>query len=126
MLFRYKIKECCYESLEHVLHGPGIGYLVKIQYYKPNAKLFKWKYFKTSKLCYVLNQLGHQSDYIGTNDGLFDVLQQYNGIGEIMIKYIKKIMEDNNYKQYQKDVGNKIDDFVLTKGWNTIEVKENA
>lgn len=125
MLFRYKIEKCVYESLDHALCGPGVGYRVTIQYYKPDARLFKWRHFDSHKLFYVLNKIKHAQCDIDTNDGLFNVLQQYNDTGEIMLKYIKKLMEDDKYKRYQKDVGNKIGNLVLTNGWNTIEIKEN-
>ena len=125
MLFRYKIEECVAESIDRGFHGPAVGYRVTIQYYNPSAKLFKWRYFKTTKLYNVLTKLKHPTYKIETIDGLFDTLQQYNNIGEIMFKYIKKIMEDNDYKQYQKDVEDKVGNLVITNGWNTIEIKEN-
>ena len=125
MLFRYKIEECGYESLDHSFHGPGVGYRVTIQYYKQSARLFKWRHFDSHKLFYVLNQLRHAECDIDTNDGLFNVLQQYNGVGEIMLKYIKKLMEDIDYQKYQQDVEDKISNLVVTNGWNTIEIKEN-
>lgn len=125
MLFRYKITERAYENLEQAFYGPGVCYRVTIQYYKPNAKLFQWRYFNTNTLCGVLNKIGHVIDNIETNDGLLNALQEYNNIGEIMFKYIKALMADNDYKQHQKDLEDKIDSFVLTNDWHTIEIKEN-
>ena len=125
MLFRYKIETCAYETLDCVFHGPGVGYRVTIQYYKPDAKLFKWRHFKSTKLNCVLNRLGHDDDSMINYIGLSDVLHTYNNIGEIMLKYIKKIMEDNNHEKMHKMIENQTDNLVLTTGWNTIEIKEN-
>lgn len=125
MLFRYKVEKCGYDNIDYIFHGPGIEYRVAIQYYKPNAKWFKWRYFDTNKLCYVMNKLGHCTDDIDDNNGLFSVMQKYDNVGDIMLKYIKKIMEDNDYKKHQNDISSKIDDFVVTNDWNTIEIKEN-
>lgn len=125
MLFRYKIETCAYETLDHAFHGPGVGYRVTIQHYKSDAKLFKWRHFKSSSLNCVLNRLGHDDDSMINSIGLANTLHNYNNIGEIMFKYIKKIIAENDAKKLQKMTDDQIDNFVLTAGWNTIEVKEN-
>ena len=125
MLFRYKVETCAYESLDCAFHGPGVGYKVTIQYHKPDAKLLKWRHFKVTKMNCVLNRLGHSDDDMINNIYLAKVLHEYSGIGEIMLKYIKKIMEDKNHEKLQKILENHTDNFLLTTGWNTIEFKEN-
>ena len=125
MLFRYKIETCAYDTLDCVFHGPGVGYRVVVQYYKPDAKLFKWKHFKSTKLNFVLNRLGHDDDSIINSIGLSNVLHEYNNTGEIMFKYIKQIIADNDAKKLQEMIDDQIDNLVLTTGWNTIEIKEN-
>ena len=123
MLFRYKIGKCDYCNIDYIFYGPGIGYRVTIQYYKPNAKWFKWRHFDTNKLCYVMNKLGHCTDDIDTNIGLFNEMQKYDNIGDIVFKYIKKIMEDKNCEKFKNDIGIQIDEFVVTNDWNTIEIE---
>lgn len=125
MLFRYKVTKCGYDGIDYAFHGPGICYRVEIQYYKPNSKWFKWRYFKTAQLCYVMNKLGHCTDDIDTNIGLFNEMQKYDNIGDIVFKYIKKIMEDKNCEKFKNDIRSQIDEFVVTNDWNTIEIKEN-
>lgn len=111
--------------MDFVFNGPGVGYKAVIQYYKPNAKLFKWRKFSTNNIYNVLNKLGHITDDIDTNNGLLNALQQYENIEEIMLKYIKKILEDEKYDKRLKNMLNDIDNIVLKKDWNTIEIKEN-
>lgn len=125
MLFRYKIRTCVYDSIDRTLHGVGVGYIVTIQYYKPNAKLFKWRHFNTRKLCCILNDIGHAEIHTATYSGLFNILKKYNDIGEIMFEYIKSILAQHKYEQYQNDLSGEIDNLVLTDGWKTIEIKEN-
>ena len=123
MVFRYKITRCVYERLDHILHGPGVGYRVVIQYYKPNANIFKWRHFKSNRLCYVMNKIGQYT--IDNSEDLFRSLNKYESIGEIMSKYIKKILEDKDYAELVNQIEDNIDKFVLSKNWNTIEIKEN-
>lgn len=125
MLFRYKVEKCVGEHMDFVFNGPGVGYRAVIQYYKPNAKLFKWRNFSTNNIYNVLHKLGHITDDIDTNNGLLNALQQYENIEEIMLKYIKKILEDKKYEKRLNNMLNDIDNIVLTKDWNTIEIKEN-
>jgi hypothetical protein len=125
MLFRYKIVTCTYEALDRAFHGPGVGYRVTIQYYKPDAKLFNWRHFKSTRLDCVLNRLGHDDDAMNDSIGFANALHTYNDIGEIMLKYIKQIMADINNQKLKDMTDNQNDQFVLTTGWNNIEIKEN-
>lgn len=125
MLFRYRVTRCGYDNIDYMFHGPGICYRVEIQHHKTNARWLKWRCFKTTQLCYVMNKLGHCTDDIDTNIGLFNAMQKYDNIGDIVLKYIKKIMEDKNYEKLKNDIGSKIDEFVVTNDWNTIEIEVN-
>ena len=125
MLFRYKVVKCCYDSIDYTCYGPGVGYKVIVHYYKPNAKIFQWRCFATHNLSYIMNYLGHSIDDIDTNVGLFKTLNKYENIGEIMLKYIAKTIEENNYAKLVDRIGDDIDKFVVKQDWNIIEIKEN-
>ena len=125
MLFRYKITECVYDSFDRLHHGYAVRYGVKIQYLKPNAKIFKWRTFKDERLCCILDSLGHAEKGMYFLENFKQVLKQHKDMNEIMFKYIKQEMQNRNITDEKIKLENEMDNLILTNGWNTIEIKEN-
>lgn len=125
MLFRYKITMCGYDAFAKVYHGYAIRYYVEIQYFNQDAKIFKWKKFADQRLCCILDALGHDEEEMYLMQDFEDVLKQYKDIDEIMSKYIQKEIKDRDMESKHNQHEDEIDNFVVTNGWNTIEIKEN-
>lgn len=125
MLFRYKITMCNYDSFDKVCHGYAVRYNVEIQYFNQKAKALKWRLFADKRLCCILNELGHDENWVLSVTDFEDVLKQYKDIEEIMVKYIKKEIVAKDMEDQKNKHANEIDNLVVTNGWNTIEIKEN-
>lgn len=125
MLFRYKITTCGYDSFDKYQHGFAIRYYVQIQYLKSGAKLFKWRKFDDTRFCCMLENLGHQEECLYTLEAFKHVIEQYKGVDEIVLKYIKQEVQKRNFKNEKNKLEKEMDNLILTNGWNTIEIKEN-
>ena len=90
MLFRYKITTCGYDSFDKYDHGFAVRYYVEIQYLKSDAKLFKWRKFDDTKLCCMLESLGHQEELLYTLEAFKHVIEQYKGVDEIDLNILNK------------------------------------
>lgn len=124
MRFRYKvyIKRNAYTRN---------GYYVKIQEHT-GWPIFQWETVLDEALGYVLHKInpgtftGYSYVFEIPNKDIYDELKQYKSVEEIIMKYIKNVI----LKDYQEKRNNDLCDdligkFVLTNGWNTIEIKEN-
>jgi len=117
MLYRYKVeKEMGWGQRE-----------VTIQKYCPNTPIIKWHRVEKVPLRLMIKRLHTEEfqlyNWYEINDKMLcETLQEYKTMEELVMKYIMKIRKQ---QIRQDDEMNFIDAFVLTNGWNTIEVKEN-
>lgn len=128
MIFRYKVKVsgACLWSNELKTYN------VKIQEYRYYAKRFHWRTIANTDLVNLLRAIN--KDAFGkmffawevSALQLCDELQKYNSMDEVVMEYIKNYILTNREKD-ELDVrcNDVVDKFVLTHGWNTIEIKEN-
>ena len=126
MKFRYKVKTK-YEFYPDIKR-----YKIIIQQYNPYLRLFKWETKCDGYLEQFVFELNPDEfkdiEYtweIKTKE-IYRELQSYKSMDEAIMKYITDIViprDKNNIKKDQQDEW--IRDFVLTKGWKTIEIKED-
>jgi hypothetical protein len=125
MLFRYKITRCGYDSFDKYSHGYAIRYYIEIQYLKTNAKLFKWRKFDSRRMCCMFESLGYNEQLVYSVEDFKHILEECNGIDGMILKYIQKEIKKRKENDEKYKLENTTDEFVLTNGWHTIEVKEN-
>lgn len=123
MIFRYRITSRC--GLDD-----GCYYSVKIQRY--NAKFPHWRTVVIKRLRNMLAELDSDAFNGETHlwsidyDDLLKEIKKYNSVENIIMKYITDIIIKRekimNVNSLAKEA---IDKLVVTKGWKTIEIKEN-
>lgn len=128
MVFRYKVKT----KYQDIFYPKLRKYKVIIQQYNPYSRLFKWDTKCDEYLEQFVFELNPDEfkdiEYtweIKTKE-IYRELQSYKSMDEAIMKYITDIIiprDKNNIKKDQQDEW--IRDFVLTKGWKTIEIKED-
>ena len=132
MIFRYKITPYCnflqryyyrvqiqeystkFPHWRKVVHNATIQEIL----YEINECAFKYK----TDLSY-----GSKTDltYVSFED-ILEEIQKYDSIESIIIKYIiDVIMKQKKRECAEETVRDVLDKLIITKGWNTIEVKEN-
>lgn len=125
MRFRYKV------ASRRKAFTNYTQYNITIQQYN-NTPIFHWKTIAEVELRRVLFELdihafGDFNYWSSISEkSVYNELSKYSSMDEVMIKYITDII----LKRLQKeDTNRQCDDmiakFVLTKGWKTIEIKEN-
>lgn len=128
MKFRYKVKA----KYEDIFYSELIKYKVIIQQYNPYSRLFKWdtkcdEYLE--QFVFELNPNEFQDiefTWAIKTDQVYRELQNYKSMDEAIMKYIKNVIIPRNENISKKDQQNEwIKDFVLTKSWKTIEIKED-
>ena len=128
MKFRYKVKA----KYEDIFYSELIKYKVIIQQYNPYSRLFKWdtkcdEYLE--QFVFELNPNEFQDiefTWAIKTDQVYRELQNYKSMDEAIMKYIKDVIIPRNENISKKDQQNEwIKDFVLTKSWKTIEIKED-
>lgn len=105
-------------------------YNITIQEY--TSSIFHWKTIKIIELRQLLDKL-HQDEFEKFNyycsipeTVVYDVLKKYSSMDEIIMKYIIDVIFKARRKaEDAKKNDDAIAEFVLTKGWKTIEIKEN-
>ena len=126
MLFRYKIEE-----KRDTLYT---AYLVIIQRYYENVKFFPWRTIEEVSLRHITNTI-HEGCYADkginflfqiTPQMLYDELQRYESMDDLMMEYLKSEKFSNvdsnvTHQKYEK----LLKKLVLNKDWKTLEVKEN-
>lgn len=128
MKFRYKVKA----KYEDIFYSELIKYKVIIQQYNPYSRLFKWdtkcdEYLE--QFVFELNPNEFQDiefTWAIKTDQVCRELQNYKSMDEAIMKYIKNVIIPRNENISKNEKTSKwIKDFVLTKGWKTIEIKED-
>lgn len=124
MIFRYKITPDC-DFLQRYY------YRVQIQEY--STKFPHWMKVvhnvTIQEILYEINECAfkHKIDlsYVSFED-ILEEIQKYNSIESIIIKYIiDVIMKQKKRECAEETVRDILDKLIITKGWNTIEIKEN-
>ena len=124
MIFRYKITPYC-SYLERYY------YRVKIQEY--STKFPHWRKVvhnaTIQEILYEINEHAFNSGFHLSSVSFEDILeeiQKYDSIEGIIMKYIiDVIMKQKERECAEETVRDVLDKLIITKGWNTIEVKEN-
>lgn len=128
MKFRYKVKA----KYEDIFYSELIKYKVIIQQYNPHSRLFKWdtkcdEYLE--QFVFELNPNEFQDiefTWAIKTKQVYRELQNYKSMDEAIMKYIKDVIIPRNENTSKEDQQNEwIKDFVLTKSWKTIEIKED-
>ncbi len=124
MIFRYKITPY-YDFFQRCY------YRVKIQEY--STKFPHWRkviYDVTiQEILYDINECAFKYktnlSYVSFED-ILEEIQKYDSIESIIMKYIiDVIMKQKKRECAEETVRDILDKLIITKGWNTIEVKEN-
>lgn len=123
MTFRYKVK----------LNSSGYNYFdVIIQKYNENAHIFRWKTVADTTLCKMVCELhpelyeNNEFSYDINSASLYNMLMQYKNMGDFVKKYIVDILFARwRFKNKIDDYRNQIAKFVLTDGWELVEIKED-
>ena len=124
MIFRYKITPDC-DFLQRYY------YRVQIQEY--STKFPHWMKVvhnvTIQEILYDINKCAfkYKTDlsYVSFED-ILEEIQKYDSIESIIIKYIiDVIMKQKKRECAEETVRDVLDKLIITKGWNTIEVKEN-
>ena len=124
MIFRYKITPDC-DFLQRYY------YRVQIQEY--STKFPHWMKVvhnvTIQEILYDINKCAfkYKADlsYVSFED-ILEEIQKYDSIESIIIKYIiDVIMKQKKRECAEETVRDVLDKLIITKGWNTIEVKEN-
>jgi hypothetical protein len=124
MIFRYKIWS------HQDSFSKYVEYNIIIQ--KHTSSIFHWETVAEVELRSALNRIGElpfqEFNYFSDVPIalVYDELKKYKSMDEIIMKYITKIILKRIQKQNDEERYNDmISKFVLTKGWKTIEIKEN-
>ena len=129
MKFRYKVKA----KYEDIFYPELRKYKVIIQQYNPYSRLFKWdtkcdEYLE--QFVFELNPdafKGIQYTWEIKTKEIHRELQNYKSMDEAIMKYITDIIIPRDKNNIKKDQQNEwIENFVLTKGWKTIEINKEA
>lgn len=124
MIFRYKITPY-YDYLQRYC------YRVKIQEY--STKFPHWRKVvhnvTIQEILYEINECAFKYkidlSYVSFED-ILEEIQKYDSIESIIMKYIiDVIMKQKKRECAEETVRDILDKLIITKGWNTIEVKEN-
>lgn len=124
MIFRYKITPYC-DFLQRYY------YRVQIQEY--STKFPHWRKVvhnvTIQEILYDINECAFQYEtilsYVSFED-ILEEIQKYDSIESIIMKYIiDVIMKQKKRKCAEETVRDVLDKLIITKDWNTIEVKEN-
>lgn len=128
MKFRYKVKA----KYEDIFYSELIKYKVIIQQYNSYSRLFKWdtkcdEYLEQFVFELNPNEFKNiQYTWEIKTKQVYQELQNYKSMDEAIMKYIKDVIIPRNENISKKDQQNEwIKDFVLTKSWKTIEIKED-
>ena len=124
MIFRYKITPYC-DFLQRYY------YRVQIQEY--STKFPHWRKVEHNatiqEILYKINECAFPYEtslsYVSFED-ILEEIQKYDSIESIIMKYIiDVIMKQKKRECAEETVRDVLDKLIITKGWNTIEVKEN-
>lgn len=124
MIFRYKITPYC-DFLQRYY------YRVQIQEY--STKFPHWRKVvhnvTIQEILYEINECAFPYEtslsYVSFED-ILEEIQKYDSIESIIMKYIiDVIMKQKKRECAEETVRDILDKLIITKGWNTIEVKEN-
>ena len=124
MIFRYKITPYC-DFLQRYY------YRVQIQEY--STKFPHWRKVvhnvTIQEILYKINEYAFPYEtslsYVSFED-ILEEIQKYDSIESIIMKYIiDVIMKQKKRECAEETVRDVLDKLIITKGWNTIEVKEN-
>lgn len=124
MIFRYKITPYC-DFLQRYY------YRVQIQEY--STKFPHWRKVvhnvTIQEILYDINECAFKYEaylsYVSFED-ILEEIQKYDSIESIIMKYIiDVIMKQKKRKCAEETVKDVLDKLIITKDWNTIEVKEN-
>lgn len=124
MIFRYKITPYC-DFLQRYY------YRVQIQEY--STKFPHWRKVvhnvTIQEILYDINECAFPYktilSYVSFED-ILEEIQKYDSIESIIMKYIiDVIMKQKKRKCAEETVRDVLDKLIITKDWNTIEVKEN-
>ena len=126
MKFRYKI------TSQYMSHLDSTQYNITIQEYI-GLRFHKWTTLETVDLCDVLTEISselfneYQVAYWSIPASvLYDELNKYNSMDEIVMKYIMKVaLKHKKVNKQEKECWKLIDKFVQPNQWRTIEIKEN-
>ena len=124
MIFRYKITPYC-DFLQRYY------YRVQIQEY--STKFPHWRKVvhnvTIQEILYKINECAFPYEtslsYVSFED-ILEEIQKYDSIESIIMKYIiDVIMKQKKRECAEETVRDVLGKLIITKGWNTIEVKEN-
>lgn len=124
MIFRYKITPYC-DFLQRYY------YRVQIQEY--STKFPHWRKVihnvTIQEILYDINECAFKYEpnlsYVSFED-ILEEIQKYDSIESIIMKYIiDVIMKQKKRDCAEETVRDVLDKLIITKDWNTIEVKEN-
>lgn len=124
MIFRYKIMPYC-DFLQRYY------YRVQIQEY--STKFPHWRKVvhnvTIQEILYEINECAFKYkidlSYVSFED-ILEEIQKYDSIESIIMKYIiDVIMKQKKRECAEETVRDVLDKLIITKDWNTIEVKEN-
>lgn len=124
MIFRYKITPYC-DFLQRYY------YRVQIQEY--STKFPHWRKVvhnvTIQEILYDINRCAFKYEtnlsYVSFED-ILEEIQKYDSIESIIMKYIIDIiMKQKKRERAEETVRDVLDKLIITKDWNTIEVKEN-
>lgn len=124
MIFRYKITPYC-DFLQRYY------YRVQIQEY--STKFQHWRKVvhnvTIQKILYDINEYAFKYktnlSYVSFEDILEEV-QKYDSIENIIMKYIIDVIMKQKKKECAEETFRDVlDKLIITKDWNTIEIKEN-
>lgn len=123
MLYRYKVTKQ-YDPWE----GIASSFMVKIQYYKPNAYGSNWKKFEDASLLHILMDLGNLTGgFTYTVTEVCNAVNKYESMNHIVTEYIKKELSHREYKKECNKLEDALDEFVgVGCGWSTIEIEEDV
>lgn len=124
MIFRYKITPYC-DFLQRYY------YRVQIQEY--STKFPHWRKVvhnvTIQEILYEINECAFKYKIDLSRVSFEDILeeiQKYDSIESIIMKYIiDVIMKQKKRECAEETVRDILDKLIITKGWNTIEIKEN-
>lgn len=127
MKFRYKVKT----KYKDIFYPELKKYKIIIQQYNPYSRLFKWDTkcdtYLEQFICELNPYMFKHVTYaweIKTIE-VYRELNHYESMEEAIMKYITDIIIPRNKNNVEEDKQAEwIEDFVLTKGWKTIEINK--